>query len=232
MASLDSMLKSREITLPTKVLVVKLFPGGISDCASGKQPICQCRRRKRQGLDPWVEKICWRRKWKPTPVFLPGESYGQRSLEGYSPVSQWVQRLERHNWNNLAHMHMVFPAVRYGCESWTLKKAQHQKINALELWCWTILLRIPWIARKSNQPILKEINLNIYWRDWCWSWSSNPGHLMRQSDSLEKILMLGKIEGKKRKWKQKMRWLDSINDSMVMNMSPLWEIRTRKPGML
>ena len=85
MAGLDSMLKRREIILPTKVLVVKVSPEGFSGGPSGEEPTCQGRRCKRQGLDPWVEKISWRRKWQPTPVFLPGESCGQRSLEGYSP---------------------------------------------------------------------------------------------------------------------------------------------------
>ena len=110
---------------------------------------------------------------------------------------------------------MVFPVVIYGCESWTKKKAEHQKIDAFELWCWRRLLRVPWIARRSNQSILKEINtkyslerLLLKLKLQCY------GHLMQRTYSLEKNLMLGKTEGRRRRGRQRMRWLDGITDSM------------------
>ena len=95
---------------------------------------------------------------------------------------------------------MVFLVDIYGCESWTIRKAEHQKIDASKLWFWRRLLRFPWTARRSNQSILKEINLNIHWKDRCWSWSRSwSSHLMWRADSLEKTVMLGKIEGKRRR---------------------------------
>jgi len=120
---------------------------------------------------------------------------------------------------------MIFPVVMYGCESWTIKKAEHRRVDAFELWCWRILLAVPWIARRSNQSILKEISpeysleglmlkLKFQYFD----------HLMQRTDSLEKTLMLGKMEGGRRRGRQRMIWLDGITDSMDLSLSELREL--------
>ena len=117
---------------------------------------------------------------------------------------------------------MLFPTVMYGCESWTVKKAVSQRIDAFELWCWRRLLRVPWTARRSNQSILKEISLGCSLEGLMLKLKLQYfGHLMRRVDSLEKTLMLGGIGGWKRRGRQRMRWLNNITDSMDMNLSEL-----------
>ena len=120
---------------------------------------------------------------------------------------------------------MIFPVVMYGCESWTVRKAECQKIDAFELWCWRRLLRVPWTARRSNQPILKEISPGCSLEGLMLKLKLQYfGQLMRRVDSLEKTLMLGAVGGRRRRGQQRMRWLHGITDSMGMSLSKLREL--------
>ena len=173
----------------------------------------------------------WKRKWQPTPVFLPGESQGRGEPGGLPSMGS---HRVRHNWSDLAAVAvgdsifksrditlptkvllfkaMVFPVVMYGCESWTMKKAEHRRIDAFELWYWRRLLRIPWTARGSNQSILKEISPGCSLEGMMLKLKLQYfGHLMRRVDSLEKTLMLGGIGGRRRRVRQRMRWHHQLN---------------------
>ena len=146
--------------------------------------------------------------------------------KSYDQPGQHIKK-QRHYFTNNVHLvkAMVFPVVMYGCESWTIKKVEHWRIDTFELWCWRRLLRVPWTARRSNQAILKEIGPEYSLEGLMLKLKLQYfGHLIWRTDSLGKTLMLGKIEGRKRRGQQKMRWLDGIINLMDMSLRKLQEL--------
>ena len=192
------------------------------------------------GSIPGSGRFPWRRKWQPTPVFLPGESHGRRSLVGYSPrgrkESDTTERLHFHfhfSWSVTplsapSNHHSTFVSVyltSLTTSSWTVKKAERQRIDAFELWCWRRLLRVPWTSRRSNQSILKEISPGCSLEGLMLKLKLQYfGHLMQRADSLEKTLILGRIGGRSRRGRQRMRWLDDITVLMDMGLGRLREL--------
>ena len=154
--------------------------------------------------------------------------------KSYDKPRQHIQKQRYYFANKCPSSQGYFPVVMYGCEIWTVKKAEHRRIDAFELWCWRRLLRVPWTARRSNQSILKEVNPGISLEGMMLKLKLQYfGHLMRRVDSLEKTLMLEGIVGRRRRGRPRMRWLDGIMDSMDVSLSELREMGwTGTPGVL
>ena len=208
LANLDSVMKSRDITLPTKVHIVK----AMVFCSS----------------HAWM----WDFFFLDSKITVYGDcSYKIRNqlLLSRKAITNLDCVLESKDTTLPTKVcivkAMVFPVVMYGCESWTVKKVEHWRNDGFELWCWRRLLRVPWTARRSNQLILKEINPEYSLKGLLLKLKLHYfGHLMWRADSLEKTLMLGKIEGKRRRGRQWKRRLDSITDTVDISLSKLWEI--------
>ena len=156
------------------------------------------------------------------PCWWEAFSSSASSIMQWTHISEGLQCCHGCHFNSSSNLvqAMVYPVVLYGCESWTIKKAECQRIDAFELWCWRRLLRVPWTARRHNQSILKEISPEYSLEGLMLRLKLQYfGHLMRRTDSFEKTLMLGKIEGRRRRGRQRTRWLDGITDSMDMSLS-------------